>query len=338
MSLIVDIEKKMEGFELKSKFETGSGIMALLGASGCGKSVTLKCIAGIMTPDRGHIELDGRVLFDSEKKINLTPQERNVGYLFQNYALFPNMTVLQNIMCSIRSGNKAEKKQKGLENLKRFKLDGLENKYPAQLSGGQQQRVALARILVSEPKAILLDEPFSALDSYLKFNLEFELDKLLSEFEGPVIWVSHDLGECYRNCSSVCVMEKGKTGDVTDMDTLLLHPGSGSAAMITGCRNFVRGQKKDGGVYLPSWDVLLSVKSEKDDMTVAIPDRAFDMKGNMFRGKVLKRICDIDKDVLMVCCESSGDETLSIPIQKDLDIECGSQISFGIKAEDCICY
>ena len=142
--------------------------MALLGASGCGKSVTLKCIAGIMTPDRGHIILDGETLFDSEKHINLPPQKRRVGYLFQQYALFPNMTVLQNIRCGIRSGSRAEKRRRAEKKLRRFRLEGLEKKYPTQLSGGQQQRTALARILASEPRAILLDEPFSALDGFLK--------------------------------------------------------------------------------------------------------------------------------------------------------------------------
>ena len=134
--------------------------------------MTLKCIAGIEKPDRGTITLDGRVLFDSEKHINLTPQQRRVGYLFQQYALFPNMTAAQNILCGIHTGSRAEKKEKLAALLRTFRLEGLEKKLPAQLSGGQQQRVALARILASEPQAILLDEPFSALDSYLKWELE----------------------------------------------------------------------------------------------------------------------------------------------------------------------
>lgn len=119
--------------------------MALLGASGCGKSVTLKCIAGIMTPDRGHIILDGETLFDSEKHINLPPQKRRGGDLFRQYALFPNMTVLQNIRCGICSGSRAEKRRRAEEKLRRFRLEGLEKKYPAQLSGGQQQRTARER-------------------------------------------------------------------------------------------------------------------------------------------------------------------------------------------------
>ena len=154
--------------------------------------MTLKCIAGIEKPDRGTITLDGRVLFDSEKHINLTPQQRRVGYLFQQYALFPNMTATQNILCGIRTGSRTEKKETLAALLRTFRLEGLEKKLPAQLSGGQQQRVALARILASEPQAILLDEPFSALDSYLKWELE--LGELLGAFDGPILWVSHELG------------------------------------------------------------------------------------------------------------------------------------------------
>ena len=191
MSLLVDIEKRLGNFMLRSKFEASSGTMALLGASGCGKSVTLRCIAGIMTPDSGRIVLDGETLFDSEKHIDLTPQQRRVGYLFQQYALFPNMTAAQNIFCGIRTGSRAEKKETFAALLRTFRLEGLEKKLPAQLSGGQQ-RVALARILASEPQAILLDEPFSALDSYLKWELE--LGELLGAFDGPILWVSHELG------------------------------------------------------------------------------------------------------------------------------------------------
>ena len=154
--------------------------------------MTLKCIAGIEKPDRGTITLDGRVLFDSEKHINLTPQQRRVGYPFQQYALFPNMTAAQNILCVIRTGSRTEKKETLAALLRTFRLEGLEKKLPAQLSGGQQQRVALARILASEPQMILLDEPFSALDSYLKWELE--LGELLGAFDGPILWVSHELG------------------------------------------------------------------------------------------------------------------------------------------------
>ena len=257
MSLYVDIEKRLGVFRLQSKFEVADETLALLGASGCGKSMTLKCIAGIMTPDRGRIVLNGRVLFDSEKKIDLTPQQRRVGYLFQQYALFPNMTVEQNILCGIRAGSRSEKRSLAAEKLRMFRLEGLEKKYPAQLSGGQQQRVALARILCSEPQAILLDEPFSALDSYLKWNLELELSDLLAGFHGPILWVSHDLGECCRNCQKVCVMENGASSPVTDTETLVRHPATQSTARLTGCRNFLPVRRCEGGVRLDGWDILL---------------------------------------------------------------------------------
>ena len=159
MSLFVDIEKDYGGFHLCSRFETNGGITGLLGASGCGKSQTLRCIAGVQTQDKGRIVLDGVTLYDSEQHINLTPQQRGVGYLFQSYALFPNMTVRANILTGLRREKDAAKKQAALEHaIHLLKLEGLEDRRPAQLSGGQAQRVALARMLVSRPKALLLDE------------------------------------------------------------------------------------------------------------------------------------------------------------------------------------
>ena len=199
MSLIVDIRKDLGSFRLDVKFEAESGVTCLLGASGCGKSMTLKCIAGIEKPDEGHIELDGRVLYDSEKKIDLPPQQRRVGYLFQNYALFPNMTVRQNILCGLcREKDRSEKERHLREMVNMLQLEGLENHKPHQLSGGQQQRVALARILVSDPRLLLLDEPFSALDGHLRDALKIELRDLLVQFGGTVLMVTHDRTEAYN--------------------------------------------------------------------------------------------------------------------------------------------
>ena len=184
MSLYVDIRKKLGGFTLETQFEAADGVTGILGASGCGKSMTLRCIAGIVKPDEGHIELDGKVLFDSREKINLRPQERHVGLLFQNYALFPNMTVRQNLMTGLKA-EKTGKKEAEIriqEMLDKFELKDLEKHKPAELSGGQQQRVALARIFLSSPRVLMLDEPFSALDGYLRWNLEQELLETLKEF------------------------------------------------------------------------------------------------------------------------------------------------------------
>ncbi len=209
--LSVRIKKKLGAFKLDVKFETESEVLALLGPSGCGKSMTLKCIAGIEKPDEGRIVLDGRVLFDSEKHIDLTPQQRRVGYLFQQYALFPNMTVYQNIFAGARRLPKERREAAVSDMVERIHLEGLEKKKPAELSGGQQQRVALARILVSEPEALLLDEPFSALDATLKWQLELELLETLSSFSGAAVYVSHDPDEVARLCSSVCTLSEGRS-------------------------------------------------------------------------------------------------------------------------------
>ena len=163
MALEVAIKKYYPDFSLDVKFYTEKGILGVLGASGCGKSMTLKCIAGIETPDEGKIILNGRVLFNSEKKINLSPQKRNIGYLFQNYALFPHMNVEENIAVGIKI--KEEKNEIIAKYLKIFHLENLKKAYPKNLSGGQQQRVALARIFASQPDILMLDEPFSALDA-----------------------------------------------------------------------------------------------------------------------------------------------------------------------------
>lgn len=257
MSLSVDLEKQLGSFHLRVRFQAEDEITALLGASGCGKSMTLKCIAGIVTPDRGRIVLNDRVLFDSEAGIDLPPQQRRVGYLFQNYALFPNMTVEKNILCGIRSGSKTEKAAALADALRRFRLDGLEHHYPAQLSGGQQQRVALARILCTRPEAILLDEPFSALDSFLKWKLELELSGLLADFHGPILWVSHDRGEVFRNGKKVCVMEQGQSQGMFTLRQLFHEPETEAAARLSGCKNIVEAVPAGNAVTLPAWGLTL---------------------------------------------------------------------------------
>ena len=223
MALFVDIEKKLASFDLRMKFEMQDEVLALLGGSGSGKSMTLKCIAGIEKPDKGRIILDGRVLFDSEKHINLKPQDRGVGYLFQQYALFPNMTVHQNIVCGVkgamkragaensgRSISKTEKEKMIGDIIDLVHLNGLEEKKPKQISGGEQQRVALARILVNQPDALLLDEPFSALDASLRKNLVRETYNLMKDYGKSVIFVTHDQKEAFRLSESVALIEQGE--------------------------------------------------------------------------------------------------------------------------------
>ncbi len=276
MSLIVDIYKELGSYILDVQFEAENGITCLLGASGCGKSYTLKCIAGIEKPDRGHIELDGVVLFDSEKKINLPPQKRKVGYLFQNYALFPNMTVRQNILCGLKKEKDSAVKEKKLqEMLKLMQLEGLEKHKPAQLSGGQQQRVALARIMVNEPRMLMLDEPFSALDAHLRDSLKIELRDMLQSYGREVLMVTHSREEAYNMSSRIAVMEQGKILCLKGTKELFADPGSVPAAILTGCKNIVDAKKiGEYEVEVPSWGVRLKTAQPVRDDLRAIGIRA----------------------------------------------------------------
>ena len=278
-------------------------------------------------------------LFDSEKKIDLTPQQRRVGYLFQQYALFPNMTVTQNIICGIRQGTREQKKQQAREHIRRFRLEGLEKKYPAQLSGGQQQRVALARILASEPKAILLDEPFSALDSFLKWNLELELAELLAGYTGPILWVSHDLGECYRNCSTVCVMENGRSGPVTDMETLVQHPDSRGTAQLVGCRNFLPAVRHNEGVKPLGWEMVLPLAAPADAVTIAVPDDAVLPGEGPYTAEVQKVIRDMDAAVALLRPGNVPDAPLlRALLPAGMRIIAGDTVNFTLRIERCRCY
>ena len=191
MSLQVNIEKNFKGFSLKTAFESTTSATGILGASGSGKSMTLRCVAGIETPDKGKIGINGRTVFDSEKKINLKPQERRIGYLFQNYALFPTMTVKDNIFCGYR-GEKSQKEEKVRDYLKRYQLDGLENRYPAQLSGGQQQRVAIGRALMTRPSLILADEPTGNLDTQNTSEVIALLKETSRKYEQTILMITHN--------------------------------------------------------------------------------------------------------------------------------------------------
>ncbi len=244
MSLSVCVKKQLGAFCLDVSFEVEKAqeILALLGPSGCGKSMTLKCIAGVVTPDEGRIVLNDRVLFDSAARVNLRPQERHVGYLFQNYALFPNMSVEENIASGVLRVSKEERAARVAEQVKRFRLEGLERKRPAQLSGGQQQRVALARIMASQPELLLLDEPFSALDGYLRWQLELELTDTLREFAGGTVFVSHSRDEVYRMCDTVCVVSAGASEPKVSVPELFCAPSTLAAAQISGCKNVSRAR------------------------------------------------------------------------------------------------
>src|ERR1700722_4607480 len=195
MSLEVAIEKSVPGFRLTVEFAADGAPLGLLGPSGSGKTMTLRAIAGLETPDRGRIVLHGRVLFDSEKGIDVPARERRIGLLFQNYALFPHLTVAENIGFGLRHLAGPDRDRRIAQQLGAAHLDSLASRSPSTLSGGEQQRVALARALAIEPAALLLDEPFSALDTHLRSALERELRETLAGYSGSTMFVSHNLEE-----------------------------------------------------------------------------------------------------------------------------------------------
>jgi molybdate transport system ATP-binding protein len=258
MALKARILRRLGGFTLDMDFSVEEGCLAILGASGCGKSMTLQSIAGIQTPDQGRITLGDRVLFDSEKKVDLPPQKRRVGYLFQNYALFPNMTVAQNIAAGLGRVSKSQARETVERMVKRFRLEGLEGRFPSQLSGGQQQRVALARILAYDPDVLLLDEPFSALDAYLREELLLELRRTLEDFRGVSVLVTHNRDEAFRISQRLMIMDQGRKVALGETRSLFMEPGTTQAARLTGCKNIARARPVgEGRVEVPDWGVTL---------------------------------------------------------------------------------
>lgn len=323
MKLVVNIQKKLRNFTLNVTFETQDEIFALLGASGCGKSMTLKCIAGIEKPDSGFISLNDRVLFDSENKINLPPQKRKIGYLFQNYALFPNMTIAENIAFVI-SGNKNEKSSAVADLLQTFALTELEHAYPHQLSGGQQQRAALARIIAADSKLLMLDEPFSALDNYLKWQLELELMKILKKYGNAALLVSHDRDEVYRLADKIAVMSRGQIDAMSSKHKLFANPQTLAATLLTGCKNISKAHYVNKhSLYADDWNIELysTVPVPQNLKYVGIrahylqPTKSNDQI-NSYGMKVLQEIEDTFSYIVMVRYNDSAQ-----PIRWEVDKE-----------------
>ncbi len=207
--LEVSVQKQLKDFVLDVAFTVDKGeIVGLLGESGSGKSMTLKSIAGIVRPDAGSVRLNGRTLYDSKQKVDVPTRRRDVGYMFQSYALFPYMTVAQNIGCGVK--DPSQRKQMVASCLELLHIAQFANRYPRQLSGGQQQRVALARLFAATPAVIMLDEPFSALDNELKDSLHEDLKATLEQSGCPVLFVSHNEDEVRRYCTRTLQVSNGR--------------------------------------------------------------------------------------------------------------------------------
>ena len=262
--LKVKINRTLPGFKLDVAFSVDGEVLGILGPSGSGKTMTLLCIAGLLRPDSGFIQLNDRVLFDSTKRVNLHSKVRNVGFVFQNYALFPHLSAGNNIAYGIRHQPKDEVNRRVQLLIENMCLSGLQNRYPSELSAGQQQRVAVARALAPEPDILLLDEPFSALDSLTKEQLEMQILDLRQFYKGHIILVTHDLEEAYRLSSRIAVYDAGQIAQCDLKDKLISSPVNQKVARITRFRNFMDGvitdiKDKQVGVNVPSLQANLRV-------------------------------------------------------------------------------
>ena len=236
--LFVDIQKNYGDFSLDINLEVHNKPLGLLGVSGSGKSMTLRCIAGLEVPDRGLISINNQIWFDARHKINIPSSQRRVGFVFQDYALFPHLTVRQNITFGVQNLPLIEQIERVDFQLQQMQLQGWEDYYPVQLSGGQQQRVALARALVMNPEILLLDEPFSALDTQLRSKMEKNLIEALAIYDGMTVMVSHNLEELYRICHDLLVISDGQVLASGHKQKIFHSPTTYEIARLTGCKNF----------------------------------------------------------------------------------------------------
>ena len=237
----VEIVKRYPGFTLDVGWRAEKSVVGLFGPSGAGKTLTLQCLAGLIRPDTGRVVVDDRVFFDGAAGVDLSPQARRIGYVFQGYALFPHLTVAANVAFGLRGRPRAERERRSAEVIERLGLAGLEARYPAELSGGQRQRVALGRALAIDPALLLLDEPLSALDAPLRRALRDELREILAGWGTAAVVVTHDFTEAYRLADRIVVYERGRVIQSAPRAELLWQPASEAVARIMGLRNVLHG-------------------------------------------------------------------------------------------------
>jgi len=237
MRLSVKVKKKLNGFSLDSEWEIGDELTILFGRSGAGKTLTLQMIAGLLSPDQGFIHLNESTFFDSSSGRNLPPQKRSCGYVFQDLALFPHMTIRENILYGAHGLSRVEREQSADNMIEKFRIMGLEKKYPSEISGGQKQRVALARALIRKPDALLLDEPFSALDNPLRAEMQQFLKEIHREFPIPTIFVTHDVFEAYSMADKIIIYANGSVAQSGTPKDVFSNPVSIEVEQLVNTRD-----------------------------------------------------------------------------------------------------
>lgn len=318
--LELNVKKKLNSFILEINCNLNSNRIGILGGSGAGKSMILKMIAGIEKPDSGYIKLDGKLLFDSQKKIDIKPQDRHIGYCFQNYALFPHLSVYENIIIGL------DNKSKSLADdfLEKFELTQIKDAKPGRISGGQAARAAMARILIRKPEVLLFDEAFSALDIYLRDHIQEEIASILEDFEGSAIFVSHSRDEIYRFCDSMIVIESGNISNFGKTEEIFRAPKTKVAAVLTGCKNISNIGYIDGNTLEAlDWGVKLNFSSTLPKGISVIGIRAHDFypvwgeaDGNIFdfRLKSKAKLPFEDNYYIKTC----GEQDITWLVQRDM--------------------
>lgn len=351
--LYVEIEKRYPGFHLQVRLSLRTEVMVLYGPSGAGKTQTLRAIAGLMRPDRGEIRLDGRPLFrcqGTRATVNVPPQERRIGYVFQGYALFPHLTALENVAFGIRGRHRREE---ALSWLRRMRLEHVAHLYPSQLSGGQQQRVAIARTLAAGPAALLLDEPFSALDLDAKRRLQEELRQLQRELSLPVLYVTHSLEDAFAVGERIAVIAEGRVQQVGALAEVVARPANRRVASVFGLPNVirarVRGLSPEG--LLLDWDgqeLLATPRSlpagawvfahiRPEEVRFIYPDRPLSaaVRHNRLRVQVLEQ--RLGPDFRLVRVLTQGPPWAELEVRSppstymDLGIAPGSQLEVAVR-------
>lgn len=271
-TLAVDVEKRLGGFHLRARFAGDRELIVLFGHSGSGKSLTLRAIAGLLRPDRGRIAIGGAPVFDAAQGIDVPPQRRGVGMVVQSYALFPHMTVRDNVAFGLDGLPKPAQHARVAELLRSLGLADLADRRPDAISGGQAQRVALARALAPQPRLLLLDEPFSALDSAIRVTLRRELARLKRELHLTIVFVTHDLREAYNLADQIAVFDAGQVLQVGSRDEVFNRPASARVARLTEVRNIWRGRvasRDDAGVVIDTGG--FAVRAAAADLTIGAP-------------------------------------------------------------------
>jgi molybdate transport system ATP-binding protein len=233
MSITATFKKQWDNFNLDIAFRIDEGLTVLFGPSGAGKTTTLRLVAGLLPPDEGQLSLNGTTLFNSACGINVPAQHRYLGYVCQKHALFPHMTVLKNIMFGAKDLTERQRRESACELLATLRLEGLEQKYPQEISGGQQQRVAFARAIIRKPKALLLDEPFSSLDTITRVKMRACLKKIMKDLHVPVIMVTHDIFEACHIADKMLIYAAGRIVQEGTPADIIREPATEEVAALT---------------------------------------------------------------------------------------------------------